>query len=154
MRKKGELYIISIFLFAIICLLILFSVIVSYFQINTVLLGVKDSMFSISQNAIIAYNMENLAYDVYDIDIEKLRTIINEMLLKNHIEGKSKIENIEIKELYLISNKNECIYHTNGKFEDAILHVILKVNFIPVINIGTINEFTIHEDVKLSLMKY
>lgn len=139
---------------SIFCILILFVALISYFQINTVLLGVKDSIFSISQNAIIAYNKQNLPYDVYDIDMEKLRNIMKELLYKNHMEGKSKIQSIELKELYLVTNKEECVIHTNGKFKDTILHVKLEVSFVPIINTSDMKSMVIHEDVKLALMKY
>lgn len=139
---------------SIFCILILFVALVSYFQINTVLLGVKDSVFSISQNAIIAYNQENLPYDVYDIDMEKLGHIMQDLLYKNHMDGKSKVQAIDIKELYLITNKEECIIHTDGGFEDTILHVKLEVSFVPIINMSEVKSLEIHEDVKLALMKY
>jgi len=138
----------------IFCILILFVSLISYFQINTVLTGVKDSIFGISQNAVIAYDKEDLPYDVYNIDMKKLRDIMQELLYKNHIKGKNKIESIEIEEMYLISNENECLAHTNGKVQDTILHVNLEVSFMPIINIGNVAKLSIHEDIKLSLMKY
>ena len=138
----------------IFCVLILFVALISYFQVYSVLLGIKDSIFTISQNAIIAYNKEKLPYDVYDIDIENLRNIMQTLLYKNHIEGKNKIQSINIKELYLITNKEECITHTNGNFKDTILHVKLEAQFIPIINTSDIRTLVIHEDIKLALMRY
>lgn len=154
MKKDGEIYIITLFMCIFMCMLILFLVLVSYFQINTVLTGIKDSIFTISQNAIIAYNKEFLVYDVYEMDIEKLKTIINELLYKNHIVEKNKIENIEIKEIYLISNKQEVISHTEGRVVDTVLHIKIQITFKPIISYKNNKTYIIHEDIKLSLMKY
>lgn len=153
-KKGGELYIISLFVCGMFCILFLFISLVSYFQINSILTGVKDSIFTISQNAIMAYNKEYLPYDVYDINMEQLGKIMNELLYKNHIEGKNKIQKIDTKELYLITNVDECVVHTNGKFNNTILHIKLEITFVPIIKTSSEKTIIIHEDVKLALMKY
>ena len=142
------------FICACFIITVLFYIIIGYFQINTILIGIKDSVFSIAQNAIIAYDKEALPLDTYKLDKEKLKYIMQELLYKNHIEGKSKIQDIQIKELSLIQNKMQCIVHTKGRIEDTFLHVKLEITFMPIINIGSISTVTIHEDVKLALMKY
>ena len=101
-----------------------------------------------------AYDKEFLPFDIYKVDKEKLKDIMQSLLYKNHIEGKSKIQDIQVKELSLIHNKMQCIVHTKGTIEDAFLHVKLEITFIPIINTGNSSTVTIHEDVKLALMKY
>ena len=152
MNKKGEILVLSIFLLIILTCVILVVLIILSFQINTQIVGIKDSVFYMGQNAILACDLSKLAYDKYVIDYNKLYSMCNELIIKNHLEEKNKVNNISIQELKVITSKEECIYHSNGVYDLPILHIVLNINFNTILN----NEYSvsIHEDVKMSLMEY
>ncbi|MBR5227725.1 MAG: hypothetical protein IKV94_03715 [Clostridia bacterium] len=152
MNKKGELLIISVFLVITVICIIFTAIVIMGFQINTQITGIKDSLFYLSQNAILAYNTNHLAYDKYSVDYDKLYSICKELIIKNHLNGKNKVNNISIKELKVITSKEECIYHTKGVYNLPILHVVLELEFNNILNEKHV--VSIHEDVKMALMDY
>lgn len=154
-RKKGELLVVVVIVTALVLILCLVAVSMQYFQINNMLTDLKYNLFYICQNAILAYGDE-LNLDVYKIDSQTLKSTICDLLVKNYIETRKDISYITVEELQLFVNKDDCINHTKGQYEEPYVHIVVNVGFIPVIKIGDVDKkkVTIHQDVKLSLMKY
>lgn len=152
MNKKGEILVISVILTVLLVIIFLFVVIIEYFQINNVFADIKSSLFYISQNAIMAYD-KTLPFDMYNVDNNRLKEIMERLLKENHITGKNKVKNIEMKEIKVILEPVVCYEHT-GKYEEPVLHVVLKVEVEPVVNIIGKKSFEVHDDIKLALMKY
>ena len=154
-RKKGELLVISIIVTAIFLILCLSAVSLQYFQISNMLSDLKYNLFYICQNAVLAYDNE-LNLDIYTMDVQVLKNTVYSLLSKNYMQTRKDIKNIWINELTLLSSAEECINHTPGYYEEPFIHIVVEVEFIPIIKIGDVDKrrVTIHQDVKLSLMKY
>lgn len=154
-RKKGELLVISIIVTAIFLILCLSAVSLQYFQISNMLSDLKYNLFYICQNAVLAYDNE-LNLDIYTMDVQVLKNTVYSLLSKNYMQTRKDIKNIWINELTLLSSAEECINHASGYYEEPFIHIVVEVEFIPIIKIGDVDKrrVTIHQDVKLSLMKY
>jgi len=154
-RKKGELLVISIIVTAIFLILCLSAVSLQYFQISNMLSDLKYNLFYICQNAVLAYDNE-LNLDIYTMDVQVLKNTVYSLLTKNYMQTRKDIKNIWINELTLLCRAEECINHTLGYYEEPFIHIVVEVEFTPIIKIGDVDKrrVTIHQDVKLSLMKY
>lgn len=153
MNKKGELLIISVIFMALIILVIFAIVLVQYFQINNTLSDIKNSMFYICQNALLSYD-NNLSLEEYNVSNLRLKKVIEQLINRNFLDKKSNIKSIDIKEIYVLTNENECIAH-NNRFSVPFVHLVLEISFEPIINLqNKMYSFTIHEDVKVALMQY
>lgn len=154
-KKKGELLIISVIIIALVLVLLLGAVSIQYFQINNTLTDIKANLFYICQNAIVAFSDE-LGFEIYNIDVLRLKSVVSELLAKNYINGRTDITEINIDEIYLVTSESECLSHTGGNYSTPFIHIVISIEFNPVINFGGINarKISIHQDVKLSLMVY
>lgn len=154
-KKKGELLIVAVIVIALVLVLLLGSVSIQYFQINNTLTDIRSNLFYICQNAIVAFSDE-LDFEVYNIDTQKLKSVVSEILTNNYINNRTDITAINIEELYLITNESECLRHTDGSYSIPFIHIVISVEFNPVIKINNISKrkISIHQDVKLALMVY
>lgn len=153
--KKGEILVVVTIVMAIVLIICLTAVSIQYFQINNMLDDIKYNLFYICQNSILAYSDE-LELDVYNMDSQLLRKTIHSLLNQNYIKTRKDINSIEIKELALLSSKTECVNHSNGQYEDPFVHIVIDIEFKSVIKLSDTNirKISLHQDVKLSLMKY
>lgn len=154
-KKKGELLVVAIILIALVLVLLLGAVSIQYFQINNTLTDIKANLFYICQNAIVAFSDE-LGFEVYNIDVLRLKNVVSEILTKDYINGRTDITAINIDEIYLVTNESECLSHTSGNYSTPFIHIVISVEFNPVIKFNGVNtrKIGIHQDVKLSLMVY
>lgn len=154
-KKKGELLIVAVIIIALVLVLVLGAVSIQYFQINNTLTDIKANLFYICQNAIIAFSDE-LGFEVYNIDVLRLKNVVSELLTKNYINGRTDITAINIDEIYLVTNESECLSHTGKSYSTPFIHIVISIEFNPVIKFNSVNtrKISIHQDVKLSLMVY
>lgn len=152
--KKGAILITLFVLVILIILTWLLVIMVQYFLINNTLSDIRVNLFYIVQNALMAYSSE-LNLDVYNISSSTLSEIIVELINKNHVENNKNIKKINIQEIGLCDGMGQCFEHTDSNMNVPYIHIKLKVDFLPIINLRNINlSYGIHEDIKLSLMEY
>lgn len=138
-NKKGN---INIFIpLGIILLITIFvAIFLAYYQVNIIADNIRKDLFYISNNAILAFNQQDLAYGKYTLDEQKAKEIIEEILNKNYQNGS--VLKISIIQLDQIENNQ--------------ILIKIKVRFKSFITLFGRNqyEFIMTETVKISLMKY
>lgn len=157
-RKKIGNMSISVFaIFAMIVIVIIFAFSISYVQITSTILNIKNDLYGIAQNGIIANNKTELALNSYVVDKSQMKKYIQDILQKNYIRSNGYIKNIQVEECNMILDKNEVISHTKGRYDETIIHSNIKITFVPVFKIRGFEKevsINIHEDVKAMLMQY
>lgn len=113
------------------------------FQVNTIKRSIKNDLFYLSNNAILGMNKEELYFSNYEINTDKTKNILEDLLKKNHEKGY--IKEIEIKDISF-----------ETKEDHIVIHLEIKVKFNPIIKIGSKEtyEFFFKEDTKISLLEY
>lgn len=156
-KKIGNISIYTFTLFAIVVMLIIFAFSISYIQITSTVMNIKNDLYNIVQNGIIANDKTELALNSYIGDKNQMIAYIQNLLQKNYMKSNSYIKDIRIEECDMLLDKNDILKHTNGRYDNAIIHLKIKVKFVPVIKIKNVaDEVTIqiHEDVKIMLLQY
>lgn len=157
-RKKIGNVSISVFaIFAMIVIVIIFAFSISYVQITSTILNIKNDLYSIAQNGIVANNKTELALNNYIVDNTQMKEYIQHILERNYIRSKGYITSVQVVECNTIQNKNEIISHTKDRYDEAIIHLRVKIDFIPIIKIRGFRKeisINIHEDVKAALLQY
>ena len=156
-KKLGNVSISVLTIFAMIVIVIIFVFSISYVQITSTILNIKNDLYNITQNGIIANNKIELALNSYVADNTRMKNYIQDILERNYIRSKGYIMSVQVVECNTIYNKSEIISHTKGRYDEAIIHLRVKIGFIPIIKIrGFGEEFSIHihEDVKTALLQY
>lgn len=135
-KKHGNLQIIIIFLFIMFILIYTFSFIIINIQINSLIYPIKQDIYYIAQNAILAMDAEELSYYKYEIDNNKLEYLIKSLISKNY-------SNVKIDEL----NYNIETNYLNIKLDVVIQPLLFKKIIGENINIK------IEEKIKVKLME-
>ncbi len=135
-KKSGNLQIIIIFLFIIFIIIYTFSFIIINIQINSLIYPIKQDIYYIAQNAILAMDAEELSYYKYEIDNNKLEYLIESLISKNY-------NNVKIDELYYNNETN----YLNIKLDVVIQPLLFKKIIGENINIK------IEENIRVKLME-
>ena len=141
LKKQGSVFIAV----GIVVLVIVFTAIfLVYYQVNIIVETVRQDLFYAANNAIVSFDVQDLAYKKYTVDVEGTKEIIEELLNKNYTNNESGITKITIKDLEVVGN------------DKVDLKLQVKVNFNTVINILGKDEhsLTMKENIKISLLEY
>lgn len=141
-RKNGNVFI-SIGILILIMIVAISMLL--YYQVNIIAESIRKDLFYAANTAILAFNTEELSYRRYNINKEKTKQIMQEILNENYTKPRSSIANIKI--LYLD------IKHTE---DNANIAVEIEVAFKAVVNLIGKNDYTfkMKEDVNISLLNY
>jgi hypothetical protein len=82
-NKKGSIEIVLLLLTVIFIILIMSIILILYIQINSNIYVIKNDLFYIVQNAYFSLDLEELAYNNYSVNIEKLNENIKYLLNLN-----------------------------------------------------------------------
>ena len=140
-NKSGNLNVfISIGIILMLTILTVFFLV--YFQINVIANNVRQNLFYSANNAILAMNVQSLAYGKYNMDIHYAKELIEDLLNKN---AQGAISNIEVKSLKLENIEG-----------GPNLYAQVVVKFKTIVNFGNDNEYkiTMQDTVPISLLKY
>lgn len=140
-NKRGNLNVfISIGIILMLTILTVFFLV--YFQINVIANNVRQNLFYSANNAILAMNVQSLAYGKYNMDIHYAKELIEDLLNKN---AQGAISNIEVKSLKLENIEG-----------GPNLYAQVVVKFKTIVNFGNDNEYkiTMQDTVPISLLKY
>ena len=141
-QKQGNIFI----PIGLVVLVILFATIfLVYYQLNVIIENVRKDLFYASNNAILSFDTQDLAYKKYTIDKNKTKQVIENILNKNYTEIEGSVTKIEIIDLDIVQKENK-----------VYLSINVKVTFKSVINLAGENEheFKMNENIKISLLDY
>lgn len=129
----------------VILIIIVVTVFLVYYQLNVIIENVRRDLFYASNNAILSFDTNELAYKKYVINEEKAKQIIEYILNKNYTEKLSSITKIEITDLKIMNLQ-----------DNVNLKIQVKVTFNSVISIAGYKEhsFKMNESINISLLKY
>lgn len=156
-KKLGNISISVLTIFAMIVIVIIFVFSISYVQITSTILNIKNDLYNIAQNGIVANNKTELALNNYIVENTQMKNYIQDILEKSYIRSNGYITSVQVVECNIIQNKSEIISHTKGRYDKTIIHLTIKMDFIPIIKIRGFREevsIYIHEDVKAVLLQY
>ena len=128
-----------------ILIIIFLTVFLVKYQTNIIIENIKLDLFYAARGAILAFNNQELVYRQYEIDENKTRSIIQEVLERNYLKENGSVNNITIVDLQIRYEK-----------EYVKVFVEVEVTFRSVVNLFGKNEhkFKVKEEVKISLMEY
>lgn len=162
-NKKGNIVLALFPLFTILFIAVLFVMSVIYSQIIIGVVNIKSDIFYIVQNSIIKLNKEELSYGEYLLDEDELKKEISNLVLKSYmLDSKGNIVNrsagvldVMVNEVKYYTKESEIIEHTDGKYNEEFIHIVLTVRTKTVLNIGIKDTYDtkIHEDIKLTRLK-
>lgn len=141
-NKNGNIFI----SLGIIVLAIVFSVVfLVYCQVNIIVADAKRELYYVTNNSILSFDFQDLAFKKYTVDENKAKQIIQELLDKNCDKQNSGITKIEIKNLEIINNN-----------DDVKLKIQAKVTFNSVISISGNKQhsFNVNDQISISLLNY
>lgn len=142
LKKQGSVFI-SV---GLVVLVIIFAVtFLVYYQVNIIAENVRHDLFYASNNAILSFDTQDLAYKKYTVDENKTKQVIEYLLNKNYTETEGSITKIEITDLDVIYEPDKVRLDTQ-----------VKVTFKSVINLAGENEhsFKMNENIKIALLDY
>ena len=134
---------ISIGLFA---LVVAFTTIfLVYYQVNIIVQTVRQDLYYASNNAILSFDVQDLSYRKYTVNMAQAKETIESLLNKNYTQSGGSIKKIQITNL-----------DTKYEQDKVNLDVEVQVTFRSVINLVGENEhkFKLNENIKISLLKY
>ena len=142
MNKKGNVLALIGIIMLVIILLAMF---ILQYQINVIVRSIRNDLFYISNNVIVAMDKEELFLANYMINNENARMIIQDLMNKNHVREGGYIKAIKVVDAYF-----------NTKNKVPSMYVEIKVTFKPLIKIGNKSEyeFTMKENAMISLLQY
>lgn len=140
MNKKGMTNIWIMFLG--ITMILLFTLIyMLYFQVGVIKNSIREEVFYALMNGQVSLNKEELAFNNYEIDKNKLNDVLNLWVKET---AKTKINVTEIKINELLTNKGN---------DKVTLEIELLVSFIPIVKVSDKAKIKINEEIDLSLLK-
>ncbi len=141
-RKQGNVFI----PIGIIVLVIIFAtVFLVQYQLNIIIENVRHDLFYASNNAILSFDLQDLAYKKYTIDKNQTKQIIEYILNKNYTETKGSITKIRVLDLKI-----------TNKLDKVNIKTQVEVTFNSVINVAGKNEhsFKMNDEINISLLEY
>lgn len=142
LKKQGNVFIsIGIVVFVIIFTATFYI----YYQVNIITENIRQDLFYAANDAILSFDLQDLAYKKYTVDENKTKEVIEYILNKNYTESDGSIIEIKVTDL-------DVIYGQDG----VKLDTQIQVTFKTVINLLGENEhsFKMNENIKIALMDY
>lgn len=142
LKKQGNVFI----PIGIVVLVIIFAAtFFIYYQVNIIIENVRHDLFYAANNAILSFDLQDLAYKKYTVDENKTKEVIEYILNKNYTESDGSITQIKITDLEVIYGGDK-----------VNLDIEVQVTFRSVINLSGENEhsFKMNENIKIALMDY
>lgn len=140
MNKKGMTNIWLMFL-GITMILIFTLIYMLYFQVGVIKNSIREELFYALMNCQVSLNKEELAYNSYELDINKLNDNLDLWVKET---AKTKINVTEIKINNLLTNKSK---------DKVTLKIELLVSFKPIIKISDKATIKINEEIDLALLR-
>lgn len=140
--KKGNVFI----AIGLLVVMIIFTAMVLVIcELNIIVKTVRQDLYYATKNALLSCDVNELSYNNYDININRTREIIQELLNKNHEGLSDSINKIEILD---IDVKNVS--------KSLAINVKVKIYFRSVINLAGKNNysFELKEELKFSPLEY
>ncbi len=161
MNKKGYLsaYILIITILFILILIILFSSLILFTNVYSVVYNYKIDLYNLNMNSIVTINKNKGSYGVYNYNKEEYLKLFKEDLkktynLNDNLENGNKfINKIEIVE-YEIYKKGMKDSITGKQINDDTIHVVSNITFNPIVFKFIFKEgckFKVHNDIKIKL---
>lgn len=157
-NHKGNSFIISIFIIAIVITIFILVVAIYFGIMNSTIYNIKLDMYSVNKSAILAVNKGITSRKGFSYDIKDYRKYFENQLkttynLNDNLENKDGlVQKIEIIE-YSILEKGKKDKVTNKKCDGNVIHTHIRVKLKPLILAELIEDslnFDIHEDVTLN----
>lgn len=155
--KKGNVTLMLFPIGIMILIAILVAITFLYVQIIVQIYEVKSNLFYIISSSIGQEDMENLAYRDYSLDVNKVQEKVDNLLKENYLrkDVSKGIIDIQCQNIKLIKSKGEISEHTKNKYTTPVMCVDIKIVFSPIISlIGDKVNFSIHDDIKFSLLEF
>lgn len=161
MNKKGYLsvYILTITFTFILIFIILFSGLMFFTNIYSVVYNYKIDLYNLNMKAIITANKNLGSYGIYNYNKEEYIKLFKEDLkntynLNDNLENGNKfITKIEILEYEIYKNGAKDSI-TNKKIEYDTIHMVSNINFNPIVFKFIFKDgckFKVHNDIKIKL---
>ena len=135
MNKKGFSSILSILSIAITIIVVIITLFIMYiFQINFEIYKVKKDLFYIVQNVYISLDQNEIIYNNYSFNIEKMEEKI-QLLINENLNNS---ENVKIENL---------------SYENNYINIKLSISINPIINIFDKTKIIIEDKIKIKLLE-
>lgn len=134
-KKRGNIQIIILAIFIVIIIIIIFTMVMLNIQINSIIYPIKQDIFYIAQNSLLAMERNDLSLYSYNVDISELKDIVERLVSQNY--------------------NNVTVENVNYDIVTNYLYIDLIVKIKPIIlNINSNRYFNIrfNEKVKIKLM--
>ena len=125
-NKKGFITYFLV-IFALIVIIILSSVNLIYLQMTNKITSLKKDLFYIVQNTYMMFDKNELSYDKYVVDNNKLKEKIEELLILNYPK-----DNIVIESVKYNSEENLVYISVKVEFKPVIFNKIFKDKYINI----------------------
>lgn len=161
MKKKGNIFIFSVFIIAAILVIFFFILLIFMSETNALLYNIKLDMYSINKSAILAVNKGITSREKFSYEEEEYRNYFEKMLKANYklnenLENKEgAIQKVEVLQ-YSIEKEGKKDSYTKQKLKDNTIHSVIQVKVKPILNFAVLEKlfvFEIHEDVILNVLE-
>ena len=125
-NKKGFITYFLV-IFALIVIIILSSVNLIYLQMTNKITSLKKDLFYIVQNTYMMFDKNELSYDKYVVDNNKLKEKIEELLILNYPK-----DNIVIESVKYNAEENLVYISVKVEFKPVIFNKIFKDKYINI----------------------
>ena len=125
-NKKGFITYFLV-IFALIVIIIFSSVNLIYLQMTNKITSLKKDVFYIVQNTYMMFDKNELSYDKYVVDNNKLKEKIEELLILNYPK-----DNIVIESVKYNSEENLVYISVKVEFKPVIFNKIFKDKYINI----------------------
>lgn len=136
MNKKGNVLIISLFLFFILILLTIFGICILYVQLHIQVYSVKNDLFVKSKSLVNYFDKEALAVYNYKVDSKDLKEKLNALMIKTH-------DNVNVRNVQYDKNSNCLIIYFEIRIKPVVFYS--KIGFL---------NLEVKEKIKLKMMEY
>lgn len=129
----------------VVLIVVFVTVFLVYCQLNIIVQNVRRDLYYISKDAILSFDLQDLAHKKYTVDEAKTKQIIEYLLNKNYTKTEGSINKIQITSLEIFCEQDK-----------VNIAVGIQVSFRSVVSLMGKNEhkFKMKENVSVSLLKY
>ena len=157
-NKNGNIMLVFLPIAGVLIIIILTSLIFLYIQISVQIYGIKSNIFYLVQSSIINEDFQKMAYRDYSLDTSNILENLNTLLQRNYLKVDNKkvgIVSVKCTNVTVLTEKDDVVKHTKGKYKVPIICVNINIKFTPIMSfLGREIKFNIHDDIKLSLLEF
>lgn len=157
MKQKGNLWMYSLGIIAMIVVLLCFVMGIFMSEVNSLLYNIKVDLYAINKSAIISVNKGITSRQAFSYDTEAYRQYLEDMLRANY-QLNENLENatgvvkrVKILEFQILKKgKKDSV--TNQTIKSNTIHTVMEVTIKPIFlaeALESIFTFPLHEDVVL-----